>query len=92
MTGGPRAEQDDKEPALWGVGVGRAGSGALTHEAAGTSRRDFWSSCSGKLENVCSRVTGFSVFVWSVIPGVYVGFSFLARARGKGGGRERGWS
>ena len=30
-----------------------------------------------------SRVTGVSVFVWSMIPGVYVGFSFLARARGR---------
>lgn len=34
------------------------------------------------------RVTGVSVFVWSTIPGVYAGLSFLARARGRGGERE----
>ena len=37
-----------------------------------------------------SRVTGFSVFVWSMLPGVYAGFSFLARARGRAGEREGG--
>lgn len=40
-------------------------------------------------ECVRTRVTGFSVFVWSMIPGVYVGFSFLARDRGRERGRER---
>lgn len=40
-------------------------------------------------ERVHSRVTGFSVFVWSMVLGVHVGFSFLARARGRGGERER---
>lgn len=50
-------------------------------------------------ECVHSQVTGCSVFICSVIPGVYVGFSFLAREkegveRGRegerGGERERG--
>lgn len=35
-----------------------------------------------------SRVTGFSVFFWPVIPGVYVRFSLLARGRRGGGGES----
>lgn len=38
-----------------------------------------WLFCEGG-ECVHSWVTGLNVFVWSVIPGVYVGFSFLAGA------------
>lgn len=88
--GGPRAELDDKKKAVWGVSTGwdeERCSPTHSHRYV-QERRVVWPPWETG-ECVHTRLTGSSVFVWSRIPGVYVGFSFLARARereSEGGG------
>lgn len=76
--------------ALWGVGAGGEQGRVLSHTQSQVCPEGHlvWLPW-GAGECVHSRVTGFSVFVWPMIPGMYVGFSFLARARGRGRERER---
>lgn len=87
MAGGPRAEENDKQKAPWGASLGRERGGVLSHTQSQVCPGETLSVATpGTWRLYVSRVTGFSVFVWSVIPGVYVGFSLLARARGRRGG------
>lgn len=91
VADGPRGEQDDKTTTLRGVGggPGRRRGFPPTRSHRYVQERCLVRTPREAAESEHSRVTGFSVFLQSAIPGVYVGFSFLARAKGRGGERER---